>query len=252
MPAAYDKYDYIKYWVGRDYEHQSEVLAIKAFLQKIKKINTTLEIGAGFGRLMPSYGFRAKKIILSDPSSKTLKVARESYADKKNVKYIHSSLENLTSKVRPSTVSLIVMVRVFHHIEDANEIFKITRRLLEPNGYFIFEFANKAHIKATLREFFKGNFRYLKDHTTTDIRSKKNIKNKTIRFQNYHPAKITKLLKDNNFEVIETRSVSNVRSPFLKTILPTDLLVSIDGLFQHVLSYISFGPSIFVLARKRG
>lgn len=76
MSAAYDSYDYFSYWQGREYEHKSEVVALKAFLHHIKKINKILEIGAGFGRLSPTYAFRAKKIILTDPSSKTLKYSQ--------------------------------------------------------------------------------------------------------------------------------------------------------------------------------
>jgi ubiquinone/menaquinone biosynthesis C-methylase UbiE len=252
MSAAYDTYDYLSYWVGRDYEHKSEVIALKAFLQKIKKIKNILEVGAGFGRLVPSYAFRAKSIILTDPSAKTLRIARKTFIDKKNIKYIHSSLENLPTKVRPNSISLIVMVRVLHHIQDIDNTFKIIHKMLLPNGYFIFEFANKKHIKTTLKELLKGNFSFLKDQTTVDVRSQKSIKKGTIPFLNHHPDKIKGILSQCGFEIIEERSVSNIRSPFLKNIFSTDILVAIDGLLQRPLSYIDFGPSIFILARKKG
>lgn len=252
MPAAYDTFDYPGYWIGRDYEHKSEIIALKAFLQKIKKIKKILEIGAGFGRLMPSYGFRAKSIILSDPSAKTLKIAREAFKNRKNIRFIHSSLENLPSKIRPASISLVIMVRVIHHIKDIDSAFKIVHRLISPNGYFIFEFANKKHIKSTVKEFFKGNFRFLNDLTTMDIRSKKSIKKGTLPFLNYHPDKIKDVLAQYGFEVIEERSVSNIRSTFIKSVFSTELLVSVESLLQKPFSYIDFGPSIFILARKRG
>ena len=75
MGAHYDSYDYPAYWQDRDYEHNSEIEAIKAFLGKIPEINNILDIGTGYGRLTPTYSFRAKKIILSDPSSKLLSKA---------------------------------------------------------------------------------------------------------------------------------------------------------------------------------
>jgi ubiquinone/menaquinone biosynthesis C-methylase UbiE len=252
MSAAYDTFDYPGYWIGRDYEHKSEVLALKAFLKKIKKIKKILEIGAGFGRLVPSYAFRAKQIILTDPSSKTLKIAREAFADKSNIKFIHSSLENLPSKVRPASIDLVIMVRVIHHIKDIDTAFKIIHRAISPNGYFIFEFANKKHIKATFKELFKGNFSFLKDQTTTDIRSQKSRRLGTLPFLNYHPDKIMEILAEYGFVVIEERSVSNIRSSFLKRIFSTELLISLEGLLQRPLSYVDFGPSIFILARKRG
>lgn len=252
MSAAYDKYNYLGYWIGRDYEHKSEIIALRALLQKIKRIKNILEIGAGFGRLVPSYAFRAKKIILTDPSGKMLKAARETFAKKKNIKYIHSSIENLPAKIKPSSIDLVIMVRVIHHIRDINEAFTIVRKIVTPGGYFIFEFANKKHIKATLKEFLRGNFSFLKDQTTKDIRSQRSKRLGTIPFLNYHPDKIREILSQYGFEVIEKRSVSNIRSPFLKRIFSTDILVSIESLLQKPFSFIDFGPSIFILARKRG
>jgi ubiquinone/menaquinone biosynthesis C-methylase UbiE len=251
MSAAYDTFDYPGYWIGRDYEHKSEVIALKAFLQKIKKVKNILEVGAGFGRLVPSYGFRAKKIILTDPSSKTLKMAREAFGSQKNIKFIHSSLENLPNKIRPNSVSLVIMIRVIHHIKDIDAAFQIIHRVISPNGYFIFEFANKKHIKASVKEYLKGNFSFLKDVSTKDLRSTKSIKKGTLPFLNFHPDKIKEVLTQYGFEVIEERSVSNIRSTFLKNVFSTDLLVYLEKLLQRPFSYLDFGPSIFILARKR-
>jgi len=72
MPAAYDSYDYPSYWKGRDYEHKSEFLAIRKLISKISEMGRVVEIGAGFGRLLPSYYFRAKKVYLTDPSGKLI------------------------------------------------------------------------------------------------------------------------------------------------------------------------------------
>jgi len=75
MAAAYDTYDYPGYWIGREYEHEAEIFAIKSFLKKIPVIKNVVEIGAGFGRLVPAYFFRARRVVLTDPSSKLLKIA---------------------------------------------------------------------------------------------------------------------------------------------------------------------------------
>ncbi len=252
MSAAYDTFDYPSYWIGREYEHKSEIIAIRSFLSKIKKVKTILEIGAGFGRLVPTYSFRAKKVILSDPSSRTLKIARTAFKSKKNIKYLHSSLENLPNKIRAGSVDLIIMVRVIHHLADVDNAFKIIHRTLKTGGFLIFEFANKKHIKAALRNLSKGNFAFLKDETTTDVRSLRAIKKHTLPFLNYHPEKINSILDQYDFEVIEKRSVSNIRSPSLKTIFSTDLLIFFENLFQNPFSLLDLGPSIFILAKKRG
>ncbi|KKU10039.1 MAG: Phosphatidylethanolamine N-methyltransferase [Candidatus Woesebacteria bacterium GW2011_GWB1_45_5] len=250
MSAAYDTFDYPAYWIGREYEHKSEVFALKQFLSKIRKVKTILDIGTGFGRLVPFYSFRAKKIILSDPSSKLLKLARETFKSKKNLKFIHSSLENLPLRVPKNSIDLIIMIRVIHHIRDIETAFGIFGNLLKARGYLIVEFANKRHLKATLRHFLQGDLTFPIDPTTTDIQSRKTTV-KSLPFLNYHPDKIDEIMDEYGFDVVEKRSVSNIRSTLLKKIFPVDFLVYVDMLTQKVLSYINFGPSIFVMARKR-
>ncbi len=251
MAAAYDTYDYPAYWLGREYEHKSEGIALKKLLSRIHKIDTIMEIGAGFGRLTPLYAFRSKKIILSDPSSRLLKIARESFPTKK-FKFIHSTIENLTKKVKSSSVDTVVMVRVLHHIQNLDSAFSTINRMLKKGGYFILEFPNKRNLKAVLTHYYKGDNAFVRDMERRDLRSLKNIKNGSLPFYNYHPAAIKKILEKYDFEIKETLSVSNTRSTFLKKILPIDLLLYFEKALQKPLAYFLFGPSIFVLARKRG
>jgi len=250
MPAAYDNYDYPAYWIGREYEHESEVLAIRAFLEKIPKIKTILEVGAGFGRLVPSYAFRAKNVILTDPCGKLLKISKLSYPEN-NFSFVQTMAENLSKKIRGKSIDLAICVRVIHHVEETNELIENICSILKDKGYLILEFANKRHLKATMLEFLKGNFTFPIDIFPSDKRSPKSIKAATLPFLNYHPDEITRKLIECDFKVIETRSVSNIRSPFLKKLLSTETLVSFEKALQVPLSYINFGPSIFVLAQKR-
>lgn len=249
MAAHYDTYDYPSYWIGREYEHESEVLALKSLLEKIPKIDTILEIGAGFGRLTPIYLYRARKIIVSDPSSRLLGVVRDKYRDKKNVKFLKSKVETLCERLPSHSVDLIILVRVLHHIEDLDKFFDASDRLLKKNGYLILEFANKNHIKAVFREFFKGNITFPLDIFTKDISTKKRLKN--LPFLNFHPDFIKHKLSEKGFAIKEGRSVSNIRFGPLKRILPCDSLVKVEKFLQKPLFFISFGPSIFVLAQKK-
>lgn len=252
MPAAYDNYDYPSYWKGREYEHKSEVLAIARFLQRIPEINKVLEVGAGFGRLLTSYKFRAKKVVLSDPSAKLISKAVKKYKKLKNLEFIQSSLQNLENKKGLGYFDLVLMVRVLHHIEDIDEAFKIINSLLKNRGYFILEFPNKNNLKASIRNILKGNITYPISIFPVDIRSKYNVRKGTLPFINYNPDQILEKLKDNDFEIIEIRSVSNIRSTFLKKFIPLHTLVDIEKILQLPFAKICFGPSFFVLARKRG
>jgi ubiquinone/menaquinone biosynthesis C-methylase UbiE len=249
MSAAYDTYDYPNYWIGRRYEHYSEEMAIKAFLERIDKIDNILDIGAGFGRLTPTYIYRAKKIILSDPSARLLKIARSTFPDKK-VKLIHSNLENLPSKLKSRSIDLCFLIRVLHHIKNPEKAFMVISKLLKKNGYLILEFPNKKHLKATITQFLRGNFTFPLDIFPKDLTSE-NSKS-CLPFNNYHPDIIKELLEKNGFKILETRSVSNVRSSFVKKIFATDTLLFLEKFLQKPLTQVNFGPSIFILAQKRG
>lgn len=250
MPVPYDTYDYPSYWEDREYEHKAEYFAIKTLLNKIPYIKTIIEIGAGYGRLFSSFSYRAKKVILSDPSASSLSLARKKIRNNKKAVFIQSSLENLPNRLRGGTSDLVVMVRVLHHIKDTQEAFKIIAKLLKDGGYFILEFANKSHLKATLKEIFKGNITFPIDIFPIDKRSKKTKKAKTLPFINYHPEEIAEQLKNAGFEIVEKLSVSNIRSTFLKKIISTASLIDIEKSLQKPLSHLNFGPSIFILARK--
>lgn len=252
MPAAYDSYDYPSYWIGRDYEHFSEFYAIRGLLKRIPKISKAIEIGGGYGRLIPAYDFRVKKILLTDPSVKLISEAKKRYFRNKKVEYLQSKVENLKSKKRAGSFDLALMIRVLHHIHDIDEAFDIISNLLKRDGYFILEFPNKSHLKAILVNIFKGNLTYPLNIFPVDIRSKKSIKKKTLPFVNYHPDYIIEKLKQHGFETIEVRSVSNIRSPLIKKLFPLNILLDLEKYLQEKLARIHFGPSFFILSRKRG
>lgn len=250
MAAAYDSYNYPAYWLNREYEHKSEFLAIKTLLLEIPKLNLILEVGAGFGRLLPSYSFRARKITLSDPSAKLLSIARQTYSGNKKLDFIQSSLENLSDKVKRRKFDLIIMVRVLHHLENSDDAIKMLSKLLNNNGYLILEFANKSHLKAIFSEFFKGNLTFPLDISPKDISSKKSKKTINLPFVNYHPDAILHRLKLSGFKIINKLSVSNIRSSFIKKHISLETLLWLEKHLQKPFSFFSFGPSIFILAQK--
>lgn len=252
MSAAYDSYDYTAYWDNRTYEHESEVATIRELMGKIPEINKILEIGAGFGRLTPYYMFRARSVAVTEPSIKLLNQAKKRLANYKNLSFSQSTIENLPNKFRSKTFDAIIMVRVFHHISNIPKALETMQKLLTDDGYVIFEFANKMHFKALISNLLKRNFGFIKDRESIDVRSEKSKKAKTIAFLNHHPEVVMEELKNAGFKVLEIRSVSNIRSPFLKKHLPITFMLWIEKLIQKPLSMVYFGPSIFVLAQKRG
>lgn len=251
MGAAYDKFDYPHYWEGREYEHQSELIALKSFLEKIPQIRSLADIGAGYGRLTDSYLHRAKKIVLIDPSNKLLSIAKKTYKNNKSVTTKQSKIENMTRYFRKNSFDLIIMVRVLHHLKTPEIAFSIAQTRLKPGGYLILEYPNKIHFKQLLANFLRGNFTYSYDILEKDRRSKENKKENTLPFNNFHPEIVKELLHKNKFTIIEKRSVSNFRSDTAKNQLPLPVLTALEEIFQPILAYFNIGPSIFILAQKK-
>lgn len=249
MSAHYDTYDYPSYWVGREYEHGAEMFALDCFLKRIPKIKTVVEIGAGYGRLVPSYIFRAERIILSDPSSKLLKIARSKFKNKR-ISFIHSGIENIYPKIKRNTADLIVLVRVLHHIQDLDTTIATVNKISKQGAFLILEFANKRHLKAMIFEFLHGNFTFPLDIFPKEIKNARKRK-KTIPFFNYHPDIIKEKLQQNGYIIVEVRSVSNIRSSIMKRVFSNESLLFLEKMLQKILAYVSFGPSIFILAKKK-
>jgi SAM-dependent methyltransferase len=147
MPAHYDSYDYSAYWNGREYEHESEVIALREFLKRIKKVNRALEIGGGFGRLVPFYVYRTQSTFFTEPSAKLLSLANSRLKNFKNIKFRQSTLENLTKRFRKESFDFILMVRVMHHLENPDEAFAQIEKLAAPGGYLCLNLQIKSTLK---------------------------------------------------------------------------------------------------------
>ncbi len=248
--AHYDTYDYEQYWEGRSYEHLAESFTLDRFFEQIGKVASVLDIGAGFGRLTPKYAQYTKKIMLLEPSKSLLSIAKKRLHLPENlVEYKQGTVDDVVASVKKQ-VDVAILVRVMHHLVEPAKSIADVARVIKPGGFFILEFANKLNGKAQLEHICKGNLLFPFDRTPVDKRSKKNKNEKSIAFTNWHPEVIFELLTDNGFEILEARSVSNIRSEYLKQILPMWLLLGLETRLQKVLAKLHFGPSIFVLARK--
>jgi ubiquinone/menaquinone biosynthesis C-methylase UbiE len=247
--AHYDDFDYPAYWTHRNYEHQSEEIALKAFLDIIGKKENLIDIGCGFGRIVPIYKNSAKKITLSDPSQSLLDIAKKNLGTK-NITYVHSEVKDLPKKLKNKKYETLLFIRVMHHIISPDEAIQILSSLSAKRGYLIIEFANKINAKAIFKNITKGNFTFLMDIFPIDLRSKRNKQTGSISFHNYHPDSILELLKKHNLKTIQIRSVSNIRSQFIKKHIPISILLWVEKALQRALGKIYFGPSIFILAKK--
>ena len=178
-----------------------------------------------------------------------LSLAKQNHKGK-GIRFIKSNLINLPKKLNNKQCDLVVMVRVLHHIEDLEGEFKTINKLTKKNGYLILEFANKKHFKSMLLEYIKANFMFAFEILPKDLRNIEKTNNSNLPFKNYHPDQIKNILTNNSFEIIEGRSVSNIRSRKIKKFLPLSLLLYLENFTQNILYKVCFGPSLFLLAKK--
>lgn len=246
MPAHYDdpNFSYVKYWQGRDYEHQSEMLAIKKLLAD-QKFSFSADIGGGYGRLTSYLGQISKKAVLVEPSKKQLEIAKKLLSPQKNISLIQGTSEK--TKLDSASVDLATIIRVSHHLPELKNTLSELARVIKPDGLLIFEIANSTNFKARINSWLTAT----PIHTIpVEKRSLGNIRKKTIAFVNHHPQVVEKNLTLAGFSIQKRLSVSNLRSPLLKRILPLKLIVLIESLLQEPLGHLYFGPSIFVLAKR--
>lgn len=254
MNAFYDDpfFDYSYYWHKRGYEHLSEINALKTFFAQIpySRRKNLLDIGSGFGRLTKTYCRTFKKCVLLEPSQKLQKQAERRLKSYKNLVFKLGFAEKIP--VKDATFQTVLMVRVAHHIRDLKIVFKEIFRVLDKNGFFILEFPNKRHFKTRFCCLFKKRRKTdLKSLLPSEARSIKNIRKKTVPFYNYHPLWVERNLEDCGFIVLKKLSVSNFRHFTVKKAIPLKIMLFLEKFCQPFLAYFNFGPSIFLLLKKR-
>jgi 2-polyprenyl-3-methyl-5-hydroxy-6-metoxy-1,4-benzoquinol methylase len=240
-----EKYDYTKYWEGREYENESEFIALKKLLpEKVDENRSVIDVGGGFGRLLPVLRNKFSEITIFDYSQKLLDTAVDHARDMDiSVKTIKGDVNEISALVE-GDYDCITMVRVSHHLDDLEKVFYQIKNLLKDDGIFILEVANKVHFKSVISNLFKGNFKYF---STEPI----SIATKKVTFLNHHPKRVENILNDVGFNIEKRLSVSNFRHPFFKKVLPLKILLLLEFIMQNIGAPLYFGPSIFSKLKKK-
>lgn len=245
----YDKYDYMSFWNGRNYENNADEIAVSRLLsivtknQQAKNLNF-IDIGCGPGRMVHIYEPLCKEITLLDSSIDQLKEAQGNVKEKNKLKTVLANAQKIPLK--DGQYDALLCLRVFHYISNPEEVFKEMNRILKPGGYVILEIPNKLNFKNRIRSIF------VKKHKDAGFDNQiiKSTRKEDLIFVNHNPKHISALLKSNKFEIVKILSVSNFRSPLIKKIFPVPFLILMEKLLQKVLALFWFGPSIYFLAKK--
>jgi ubiquinone/menaquinone biosynthesis C-methylase UbiE len=238
-------HNYLRYWDGREYEHQAEALAIGRLLRG-RHFKTAVDVGGGYGRLCVQLENYADKVTLAEPSQQQLDIAAEFLKDHPEIDRTLMQADNLQFK--DGSVELLTMIRVMHHLPDPSTEFEEIARVLSDDGIAIIEVANYAHMLNRMRHMAKLQRLPVKP---VDIRSKENRHEDEIPFVNHNPSTVVRQLAHAGLEVESTLSVSNLRSVRLKRLMPREVMLGAERALQRPLASVYFGPSIFFLVRKK-
>ncbi|MEO6761010.1 MAG: class I SAM-dependent methyltransferase [Candidatus Saccharimonadales bacterium] len=238
------EHNYRDYWKGRGYEDAAERMAIKRLLDG-KHFRHAVDIGGGYGRLCIFLENYADKVTLTDPSQQQLDIAKDYLKDHPEIDRQIMQVEQMD--FADGSVDLLTIVRILHHIPHPEKAFAEIARVLSTDGYFLMEFANYGHARNRLRHFLRGEDL---PKEPVDIRPKAHQTAEYAPFVNHNPLTIKKQLKEAGLEVKRILSVSNLRSPALKKIVPHNLMLAVEGILQPALSRVYFGPSVFFLIHK--
>jgi len=251
--ADYDTYDYdySTYWNKREYEHKAELLVLNRLLSKSKG-KWFLDIGGSFGRVSPVYSSKYSNPVIVDYSLKTL---QKNYSTLKkkypNIELIAANAYYLPFK--GYSFDAAMMIRVLHHIEEPKQCIKEIYRVLNSEGIYIQEFANKLHIKAVIRAILTLNFSVFSKEPYQQP-NKQNYegakKGSNVLFLNYQLAYIKGIFKSIGFKVSSVHGCSFLRLNIFKKMFKINFLILLENIFQRTLSWANISPSIFVKAIK--
>lgn len=239
-----DNYNYLHYWSGRDYEHAAEELAIRRLLNG-RRFKNAADIGGGYGRLCILLENYADKVTLAEPSQVQLEIADEYL--KKHPAIDRKKMQADKLKFADNSIDLLTVIRVMHHLPDPSTELKELARVLTPDGYLILEVANYAHARNRIKHLLKGK---KLPKQPVDIRSSENRGKDKIPFVNHNPKTVIKQLAHAGLKVEKVLSVSNLRSPGLKKVMPRGVMLAAERVMQPTLAKTYFGPSVFFLVKK--
>lgn len=234
----YEGSDYrTRFWEGqgRSYEDIVERAVLQRLLPQSGR--RLLEIGAGYGRLTPEYGMY-EQVVLLDYSFSQLQYARQQYGAER---FLYVAANAYQLPFMPGVFDGATMIRVIHHFENVPRVLQQIRRVMQPEGRFILEFANKRNMKALLRYAF--------GRQTWNPNTPEPIEFVELNF-NFHPGYLQNELQTAGFETQQRIPVSFFRLGILKRSIPAGVLAALDGIMQRTGWLIS--PGIFTLNTAQG
>ena len=221
----------------REYEDAVERVALRHLLPSTGR--RLIEIGAGYGRLVPLYaGY--DEVVFFDYALSQLRQAQELWGGAGpggRPRYVYVAGDFYNLPFASGLFDTVTTVRTLHHAADAPAVLRGVAQILTPGGTFVLEFANKHNLKAILR--------YLVRQQNWSPFDREPVEFVKLNFD-FHPTWMLERLAEVGLQVHEIRTVSHFRLDLLKRVVPTGLLVPLDRLLQPTGPLWQLSPSVFL------
>ncbi len=236
-------YCYENYWLGREYEHQADLIALNALMQP-EPDGWIADFGSGFGRLATAYLGTGRPVVLVDYSSGLLGRAKARLGPPgPNRQYVAAELSHLP--FRSESVSTSILVRVMHHLVSFDQVLREVSRVSQ--GEWILDVPQKLHAAAWVRALRRRSWRMLCEEAPVNLSRRQGAV-----FLNYHPKSILRQTDRLGWSIRSALSVSNFRLAWLKRWAGTRRLVALEQVSQRALATVRFGPSWWLSLSREG
>ena len=232
---GYEGEDYEQFWTGPG----------KQFLDRLERAivsealtggDTIVDVGAGFGRLADCYVGKYRSVHMVEPAGNLREIAQRKYG--KAASYHDASVEALPFETE--SIDAVLMVRVFHHLENPDKGLLEIHRVLKRGGKLVFNYSNKRNLKRIARYVLGRGKNPL-------IRGMEQYDPILI---GHHPDDVDDLLRTVGFQ-IERQYATGTADKLINAIPPLRYVTVPSSSVARLFGSVRLAPAQFVIAQKR-
>jgi SAM-dependent methyltransferase len=188
--SLYEGVEYNQFWTGlqkRKLDELEHAIVRDLLPASGRRI---VDIGCGYGRLADCYMDRFQQVIMVDGSISLLRQAFE----KTRGQAICIACDIRHLPFRTASFDAILMIRVFHHIDDSRACLSELHRLLCNDGRFVFSYCNKQNASRVMRWLKRTNSENPFSTEPADVGSM---------FISHHPKAVNGMLCESGFSSMQ-------------------------------------------------
>jgi ubiquinone/menaquinone biosynthesis C-methylase UbiE len=151
--SLYEGVEYEQFWTGLQRHNMDELEHVMVSDLLPVSGRRIIDVGCGYGRLADCYIGRFQQVIMVDGSMSLLRQAFE----KTNGQAIYIASDVTHLPFRAASFDAVLMIRVFHHIDDSRICLSELHRLLCNDGRFVFSYCNKQNAERVVRWLIRAD-----------------------------------------------------------------------------------------------